>query len=184
MENGVLSPDKRFRINCDTVLLSVGLLPENELSKAAGVELNGTTNGPVVDSRLMTGVEGIFACGNVLHVHDLVDWVTEESRRAGRFAAAWLRGERPGAQIRVKAGSNVRYVNPGKIDLRGENQMYLRSLIVKNDAQLELRLDNRVLKCIRKGYVQPSEMIMVSLGPNDLSSPGCGADSVLEFSIL
>ncbi|MDR1950555.1 MAG: NAD(P)/FAD-dependent oxidoreductase [Spirochaetaceae bacterium] len=184
MENGALSPDKRFRIDCDTVLLSVGLVPENELSKAAGVELNGATNGPVVDSRLMTSVEGIFACGNVLHVHDLVDWVVEESRRAGRFAAAWLKGEGPGAQVRVKAGSNVRYVNPGRIDLRGENQVYLRSLIVKNDARLELRLDNRVIRSVKKDHVQPSEMINLCLGPKDLENPGFGPDSVLEFSIL
>ncbi|MDR2953057.1 MAG: NAD(P)/FAD-dependent oxidoreductase, partial [Treponema sp.] len=73
MENGVLTPSKSFRIDCDTVLLSVGLVPENELSRAAGVELNSITNGPVADSRLMTNREGIFACGNVLHVHDLAD---------------------------------------------------------------------------------------------------------------
>jgi NADPH-dependent 2,4-dienoyl-CoA reductase/sulfur reductase-like enzyme len=73
MENGILVPQKSFRIDCDTVLLSVGLVPENELSKAAGVELNSVTNGPVVDSSLMTNTDGVFACGNVLHVHDLVD---------------------------------------------------------------------------------------------------------------
>ncbi|HRU29943.1 MAG TPA: FAD-dependent oxidoreductase, partial [Treponema sp.] len=94
MENGALVPEKAFRIDCDTVLLSVGLVPENELSKDAGVELHPTTNGPLVDASLMTNVEGIFACGNVLHVHDLVDWVAEESRFAGKQAAAWLRGER------------------------------------------------------------------------------------------
>jgi pyruvate/2-oxoglutarate dehydrogenase complex dihydrolipoamide dehydrogenase (E3) component len=184
MENGALSPDKRFRIDCDTVLLSVGLVPENELSKAAGVELNGTTNGPLVDSGLMTNIEGLFACGNVLHVHDLVDWVTEESRRAGQYAAAWLRGKRPAAQIRVKAGSNVRYVNPGKINPQGENKVYLRSLIVKNDAQLELRIDNRVIRSIKTGHVQPSEMINLSLGPRDFEGLGVTPDSALEFSIL
>jgi pyruvate/2-oxoglutarate dehydrogenase complex dihydrolipoamide dehydrogenase (E3) component len=82
MENSALQMDKRFRIDCDTVLLSVGLVPENELSRSAGVQLNGTTGGPLVDSFLMTNVDGVFACGNVLHVHDLVDWVTEEARRA------------------------------------------------------------------------------------------------------
>jgi pyruvate/2-oxoglutarate dehydrogenase complex dihydrolipoamide dehydrogenase (E3) component len=183
MENGITLPEKKFRIDCDTVLLSVGLIPENELSKDAGVELNGTTNGPLVDSSLMTNVDGVFACGNVLHVHDLVDWVAEESRRAGSFAAEWLRGERPLTQIRVKAGSNVRYVNPGKFNPRRDNNIYMRSMIVKNDAVLELRLDNRVIKSVKKGHVQPSEMINITLGPRDLEGVNVGPDSVLEFSI-
>ncbi|QQO09438.1 NAD(P)/FAD-dependent oxidoreductase [Breznakiella homolactica] len=182
MENGALVPEKAFRIDCDTVLLSVGLVPENELSKDAGVELNGTTNGPAVDSSLMTNIDGVFACGNVLHVHDLVDWVAEEARRAGRHAASWLKGERTGPQVRVKAGSNVRYVNPGKLSTREENKVYLRSLIVKNDAVLELRLDNRPVKTIKKGHVQPSEMINLTVGPKELE--GFSSDSVLEFSIL
>lgn len=181
MENGVIVPDKRFRIDCDTVLLSVGLVPENELSKDAGVELNSTTGGPLVDSSLMTNVAGVFACGNVLHVHDLVDWVAEESRRAGSYAVQWLKGAIPGAQIRAKAGSNVRYVNPGKINLQRENKVYLRSLIVKNNAVLELRIDNQVIKSIKKSHVQPSEMINVILNPKDLE--GFGPDSALEFSI-
>lgn len=181
MENGIPILDKRFRIDCDTVLLSVGLVPENELSKDAGVALNGTTGGPLVDSFLMTNVEGVFACGNVLHVHDLVDWVAEESRRAGTYAVRWLQGERPQGQIRVKAGSNVRYVNPGKINPQGANKIYLRSLVVKNHAVLELRIDNQVIKSIKKGNVQPSEMINVTLNPKDLE--GFGSDSTLEFSI-
>jgi NADPH-dependent 2,4-dienoyl-CoA reductase/sulfur reductase-like enzyme len=183
MENGVLIPEKRFRIDCDTVLLSVGLVPENELSKAAGVELNSATGGPLADSNLMTTVDGIFACGNVLHVHDLVDWVAEESRRAGRYAAEWLRGDRPVMQIRAKAGSNVRYVNPARINPRRDNTIYLRSLVVKNDAALEIRLDNRVIRSIKQRHVQPSEMISLNVGPNDFPLSGAGMDSVLEFSI-
>ncbi|MDR0400531.1 MAG: FAD-dependent oxidoreductase [Treponema sp.] len=184
MENGVLVPDKSFRIDCDTVLLSVGLVPENELSKEAGVELNNSTNGPLVDASLMTNLEGVFACGNVLHVHDLVDWVAEEARRAGACAAAWLRGNRPGTQFRLKAGANIRYVNPGKLNPQGNNRIYMRSMIVKNDAVLELRLDNRLLKSVKKGHVQPSEMIDISLGPKDLEGSGYSTESVLEFSIV
>jgi len=183
MENGVLAPDKSFCIDCDTVLLSVGLIPENELSRAAGVELNSVTNGPAVDSSLMTNIDGVFACGNVLHVHDLVDWVCEESRRAGRYAAAWLRGERPSLQIRAKAGSNVRYVNPARIAPERENHIYLRSMIVKNDAALELRLDNRVLRSKKEGHVQPSEMISLKIGPKDFEGLDLNSDSCLEFSI-
>jgi thioredoxin reductase len=184
MEEGVLVPEKSFRMSCDTILLSVGLVPENELSKEAGVELNGSTNGPLVDAALMTNVEGVFACGNVLHVHDLVDWVAEEARRAGAHAAAWLKGNRPGTQFRLKAGANVRYVNPGKLNPQAANKIYMRSMIVKNDAVLELRLDNRLLKSVKKGHVQPSEMIDVSLGPKDLEGAGYSTESTLEFSIV
>ncbi|MFA6508200.1 MAG: FAD-dependent oxidoreductase [Treponemataceae bacterium] len=182
MKNGALMPEKAFRIDCDTVLLSVGLVPENELSKEAGVELNATTNGPIVDSTLMTNVDGVFACGNVLHVHDLVDWVAEESRLAGRRAAEWLKGERPAVQLRVKAGSNVRYANPGRLDPKRDNKIYLRSLVVKNDALVELKADNRLVRQIKKGHVQPSEMITLSVGPREME--GLGPDSVLELSIV
>jgi len=183
MENGTLVPAKKFRIDCDTVLLSVGLVPENELSREAGVELNATTGGPQVDSSLMTNVEGIFACGNVLHVHDLVDWVAEEARRAGIQAAAWLKGIHPTVQIRLKAGSNVRYVNPGKLNPQGENKLFLRSMIVKNDAVLELKLDNQVFKTIKQKHVQPSEMINVTINAKDMEKIRFSIESVMEASI-
>ncbi|MDR3303885.1 MAG: FAD-dependent oxidoreductase [Treponema sp.] len=183
MENGTLQRDKRFRIDCDTVLLSVGLVPENELSRSAGVELNGVTGGPLVDASLMTNLDGVFACGNALHVHDLVDWVAEEARRAGRFAALWLRGERPVVQLRVKAGSNVRYVNPGKLNPAAENAVSLRSLVIKNDAILELRLDNRVIKRVKRGHVQPSEMITLTLGPKDFEAMPLTPDMALECAL-
>ncbi|MCL2319243.1 MAG: FAD-dependent oxidoreductase, partial [Treponema sp.] len=183
MADGILAPERKFRIDCDTVLLSVGLVPENELSREAGVELNATTGGPKVDAALMTNVEGVFACGNVLHVHDLVDWVAEESRRAGIQAAAWLSGRRPGTQIRLKAGPNVRYVNPGKLDPHGENKVFLRSMIVKNDAVLELKLDNQTFRTIKQPHVQPSEMISVNITPGDFERKLFSTESVVEFSI-
>ena len=183
MENGIMVPGKKFRIDCDTVLLSVGLVPENELSGQAGVELNGTTGGPQVDWSLMTNVEGIFACGNVLHVHDLADWVTEEARRSGNRAAAWFKGQRPQNQIRLKAGSNVRYVNPGKLNPHDENKIYLRSMIVKTDAILEIKLDSQVLRTIRQSHVQPSEMINVTISANDMEKFRYNNDSVIEFNI-
>jgi len=183
MENGLLMPDKSFKIDCDTVLLSVGLIPENELSRSAGVELNSVTNGPLVDSSLMTNIEGVFACGNVLHVHDLVDWVCEESRRAGRYAANWLRGEHPSFQIRAKAGSHVRYVNPARIAPDRENIIYMRSMIVKKDAVLELRLGEKVIRSRKERHVQPSEMINFKLGPKDFEGLDLNSDSTIEFSI-
>ena len=184
MENGVLVHEKSFRIDCDTVLLSVGLVPENELSKAAGIILNEATNGPLVDSMLMTNMEGIFACGNVLHVHDLVDWVSEESRRAGSHAAAWLKGEKPELQFRTKPGANVRYINPARIVPDKNNNIYLRSMIVKNDAVMEIRLDNKLIKTIKKGHIQPSEMINLVLGSKDFKESAITQDSVLEIDLL
>ncbi|MDR0301548.1 MAG: FAD-dependent oxidoreductase [Treponema sp.] len=183
MENGVIVPEKSFRIDCDTILLSVGLVPENELSKTAGIELNSVTNGPIVDSGLMTNMEGVFACGNVLHVHDLVDWVCEESRRAGRYAVQWLRGEQAATQIRAKAGPLVRYVNPSRIAPDRDNHIYLRSMVVKSDATLEIRLDNRLIRSKKERHVQPSEMININLSPKDFEGAEINSDSVLEFII-
>jgi hypothetical protein len=162
----------------------VGLVPENELSKTAGIEINSVTNGAEVDSFLMTNIDGVFACGNVLPVHDLVDWVCEESRRAGQYAAQWLRGNRPGLQIRTKAATNVRYVNPARITPDKENIIYLRSMIVKSDAVLEIRIDNRVIRSKKERHIQPSEMISLKLGPKDFEGLDFNSDSILEFSIL
>jgi len=183
MENGILAPSKSFRIDCDTILLSVGLIPENELSRAAGIDLNTMTNGPIVDSSLMTNAEGVFACGNVLHVHDLVDWVCEESRRAGRYAAEWLRGNHPSLQIKTKAGSHIRYVNPARIAPERENIIYMRSMTVKSDAVLEMRLGDRVIRSRKERYIQPSEMISFKLGPKDFEGLDLNSESILEFSV-
>jgi NADPH-dependent 2,4-dienoyl-CoA reductase/sulfur reductase-like enzyme len=183
IENGALVTDKAFKIPCDTVLLSVGLVPENELSRNAGVTINPMTNGPWVDSYLMTSVPGVFACGNVLHVHDLVDYVVEESRRAGRFAAAWLAGVRPSREVRVKAGSNVRYVVPSRVEAGRDNKLYLRTMIVKNDAILEVRQDGKILRSIKKTHVQPSEMLTLSLGTAELAEATGESDAALEISI-
>jgi thioredoxin reductase len=183
LENGALALDKSFKIPCDTVLLSVGLVPENELSKKLGVEINPMTNGAWVDSTLMTNIPGVFACGNVLHVHDLVDFVVEEARRAGGFAAEWLSGKRPAKEIRVKSGPNVRYVNPSRLDPSRDNKLYMRTLIVKNDATLEVKLNNKVVRSVKKNHVQPSEMLSFSLGPAELEAAAGIPDSVLEISI-
>lgn len=111
-------------VPCDTLLLSVGLIPENELSVAAGVELDPRTRGPVVDQSLQTGVPGIFACGNVLHVHDLADNVTTESERAGAAAAAWALGDGTdveagaagtGCELTVSPAGMAGYALPGRI---------------------------------------------------------------------
>ena len=182
IESGALMHEKAFKIACDTVLLSVGLVPENELSRNAGIEIQPTTNGPWVDSMLMTSLPGVFACGNVLHVHDLVDYVVEEARRAGANAAAWLSGYRPSREIRIKTGSNIRYVLPARLNPERENRLYMRSLVVKNDARLEVRLDGNVVRSRKLAHVQPSEMLSLTLGPEDMAA--AGRDSVVEIALV
>lgn len=120
-------------VPCDTLLLSVGLIPENELSVAAGVELDPRTRGAVVDQSLQTGVPGIFACGNVLHVHDLADNVTTESERAGAAAAAWALGGDAGAsaagtgcQLTVSPAGIAGYALPGRITAVGLTKLNFR----------------------------------------------------------
>ena len=118
-ERGELIPGTEEYYTCDTLLLSVGLIPENELSAGMGVELNPATSGPYVNDRFETSLEGVFACGNVLHVHDLADYVSEEAAAAGRNAAAWVRGREPEGQgirrIWLKPGTGVRYTVPSSV---------------------------------------------------------------------
>lgn len=112
-------PGTEEEYSCDTLLLSVGLIPENELSRGMGVEMSKVTSGPVVNERLETNIEGVFACGNVLHVHDLVDFVSEEAGTAGKNAAAYVKGERgsgSGREIRLNPVDGVRYTVPVSID--------------------------------------------------------------------
>ena len=105
-------------IPCDTLLLSVGLIPENELSRKAGVRIDPVTGGPYVNNEFQTSVPGIFAAGNVVHVYDLVDWVTEAGLHAGKNAAAFALRERQSEirHIPLQAGENVRYVVPHYLD--------------------------------------------------------------------
>jgi NADPH-dependent 2,4-dienoyl-CoA reductase/sulfur reductase-like enzyme len=181
---GVPRPEKAFRLDCDTVLLSVGLLPDTELAKKLGVALNPETGGPLVDAGLQTSVPGVFACGNLLHVHDLVDYVTEESERCGARVAEYLAGAYEGLQHRVLPGANVRYVVPNRYFPGRENRFYLRSLVVKNQARLEVRLGGQLARERRLAHVQPSEMVSFTLKPADLRGlPPAGADPSLEVSI-
>jgi NADPH-dependent 2,4-dienoyl-CoA reductase/sulfur reductase-like enzyme len=181
IRNGAPDPKGQFHIPCDTVLLSVGLIPENELSKTAGVAITPATNGPVVDATMMTSVEGVFATGNVLHVHDLVDNVTEESRLTGGFVADYLDGKRPDRQLRVKPGSNVRYVNPSRVDPGAGGRLYLRPLIVKNKAELAVRSGGTQVRRVVLNHVQPSEMISLMLRAGDMAD--LAPDAVLEVSL-
>ena len=181
--NGELDYSKTFHIECDTLLLSVGLIPDNELSKKVGVRLNPETNGPYVDGFLMTDAKGIFACGNVLHVHDLVDYVTEESKRCGFFISEYLKNKYIENQYDTRAGANIKYVVPNKYIPERENRFYMRSMVVKNNAKLIIKKGSRILKERKLLHVQPSEMISIVLKPEELKTENRHEDNILEFSI-
>ncbi len=184
VENGVPDYRKSFKLDCDTVLLSVGLVPDNELSKKFGVLLNPETGGPFVDAGLMTSVEGVFACGNVLHVHDLVDWVTDESERCGKSLIEYLESRYEHKQYRVFSGANVKYVLPNKYAPSRENKLYLRPLVVKNHADLVVKLDGEIVKQKRLAHVQPSEMLGFTIGPGELAGVSDFNENRLEVSII
>ncbi len=185
LENGVPRSDKKFHLDCDTLLLSVGLVPENELSKAAGITITPETNGPLVDGNLMTSVPGIFACGNVLHVHDLVDHATSEAIRAGEAAARYIMAdtENQAPQYRVKSGANCRYVLPFSFSPDRDTVFSLRSMVQKRDGLVTVTWNNQVIKTIKERRIQPSEMITFTLKASDFAGLSRDADATLAVAI-
>lgn len=152
---------------CDTVLFSVGLIPENELTKGAGIPLDGRTKGCTVDGDRETQTEGIFACGNVLHVHDLVDFVSEEAEIAGSAAAEYLfGGERQKRLIPVQAGQNVSYVLPQRLDAASESpqKLYFRVTGAIKNAVVRVEGGDGVREW-KKIAVAPGEMEHITLPP-------------------
>jgi hypothetical protein len=171
-------------------LLSVGLVCENELSAKAGVALNPVTNGPVVDSRLMTSVPGIFASGNVLHIHDLVDRVVEEASRAGSSCADWLDkvsgktgSDAELAEIPLRSGLNVRYTVPSSIDPSRTVRLSLRSMVVMDKGTLSLSIGGERVFEKKLSWVKPGEMISVDVPPLNERIPGDGKDKTFEVSL-
>lgn len=162
-------PGTEERYTCDTLLLSCGLIPENELSSAAGVEINRVTSGPVVNESLETNIPGVFACGNVLHVHDLVDFVSEEAGKAGASAAAYVAGklnEGSGIEIPLVATDGVRYTVPCKIDpKRMEDLLKVRFRVggVYKDSYISVYFDNERVLHRKKQIITPGEMEEVIL---------------------
>ena len=179
-------PGTEERIPCDTLLLSVGLLPENELTREAGAAMCAATGGPVVSDRLETDLPGIFACGNVLHVHDLVDYVSQEAALAGESAAAFVRsgGGETGRRVRVAAGNGVRYTVPQFI---GPDRMAEAAVVrfrvtdVFRDACVRLSLDGRELAWRKKRVLAPGEMEQMTVTRSDLAE--ARADSVLTVEL-
>ena len=171
-ENRRPIPGTEEHYDCDTLLLSCGLIPENELSRGAGVELSPVTNGPVVDESLETNIPGVFACGNVLHVHDLVDFVSQEAQQAGRRAARVLKkGEERGKAIRLTAGKGVRYTVPAKVDpCRMEEELTVRFRVdnVYRGAAVMVSAGGETLQRRKKLILTPGEMEEVRLRRKDL----------------
>jgi len=156
--------ETRQYIECDTLLLSCGLIPENELTKSAGIPLDRVTNGAVVDQNRETSTEGIFACGNVLHVHDLVDYVSEEADIAGRAAAAYINGGRVSDRsIRLVTDGKIRYTVPQKITAEQDLTVYFRVADVYRDVTITVCDGERVILSKKKAKVAPGEMETVTL---------------------
>lgn len=150
---------------CDTLLLSCGLIPENELSKNCGVDIDSRTNGPLVDESLETSIEGVFACGNVLHVHDLVDFVSEEAVRAGESAAEFVRRgctSDDGAAIKVIPKNGVRYTVPSEIHTTGlSDDVHIRFRVTEvfKDCSVVIRAGEQELLRRKSRILVPSEML-------------------------
>lgn len=172
-ENKKPIPGTEEYISCDTLLLSVGLLPENELSEGAGVDLNPVTSGPFVDDRLETSTEGIFACGNVLHVHDLVDYVSEEASLAGVSAAAFLKeGQKKTTNmVEIAAENGVRYTVPQRLDVEHmEDQITVRFRVadVYQDRYISVYYDGERVSHKKKRVLAPGEMEQVIIKKENL----------------
>ena len=166
-------PGTEQELDCDTLLLSVGLIPENELSRSAGVKLSVATAGPEVDEQLQTSVPGIFACGNVLHVHDLVDHVSEESARAGQAAAAFIREQGAAAEyIRVEDGFGVRGTVPQRLSLAALQEpvkLNFRPAGVFKNVRLVVEADGVPVQQSKRRILTPGEMASVTLKPQELA---------------
>lgn len=158
-------PGTEMVFDCDTLLLSVGLIPENELSRSAGVPIDPRTNGPLVDESMQTGLPGVFACGNSVHVHDLVDFVTLESQKAGRAAAAYAMGavqpEAPSAPLEVQAGSGVTYTVPQRIQpekLEKTAEIFFRVNGIYENACIVVSAGGQEMLRRRRDHLAPGEM--------------------------
>lgn len=170
-ENKRHIPGSEKTYECDTVLLSVGLIPENELSKNAGIGLDGKTGGPVVNENMETEIEGIFACGNVLHVHDVVDYVTGESNEAGKSAARYVRGElkKEGEYISLLGGEGIGSIVPQRVNKENLDKplnLFLRVKDIYENLKLIVKLDGQEIKSFKKRFMMPSEMEKMVLRPD------------------
>ena len=183
-ENRRPIPGTEQEIECDTLLLSVGLIPENELSKTAGVRLDRATSGAVVDDLRMTETEGIFSCGNVLHVHDLADYVSSEAEIAGAGAAAFVKGLLPKVgTISVKAGAGVRYTVPQRIRAGDGADVYFRTTEVTRGSTLRVCEGDNIIYKRQLRRAAPGEMQSVKLSAAMLAAVTEGITIELEKKV-
>ena len=151
-------------IPCDTLLLSVGLIPENELSKNAQVNISAVTNGAVVDQDRQTDIDGIFSCGNVLHVHDLVDFVSDEAEIAGRAAAEFINGSlKKETCLEIETDGKIRYTVPQKITCKKDTDVYFRVSDVARNVKINVYDGEKLLLSRKKQKVAPGEMEKLTL---------------------
>lgn len=174
-------PETAERIECDALIVSVGLIPENELAESIGVAIDSHTKGPVCDGQLMTSVPGVFSCGNALHVNDLVDYVSASGEEAGRNAALYCTRERHSVNINI--GKEFMYLVPQQLDLNADNSklsFYFRSAAVLGKSTLRLKVDGEEV-CSRKyPFLRPPEMQQLVL---DMTKFGIGSASDVRFEI-
>ncbi|KXS45993.1 MULTISPECIES: NAD(P)/FAD-dependent oxidoreductase [unclassified Candidatus Frackibacter] len=169
-------------IKCDTLLLSVGLIPENELSEEAGVKLDNKTGGPLVNENRETNIPGIFACGNVLHVHDLVDYVTQESRIAGKSAAKYIIGnvDRRKEEINLTAGENVSYIVPQKLEIKDNERkrvdLYMRGSKPMEQVKVVISAGGEEIMSLKERHVEPAEMLVKPLPQNFIKDLADGSE--------
>lgn len=165
-------PGTEREVECDLLVLAVGLIPENELSRTAGVKLDGRTRGAVVDGDFMTSIPGVFSCGNVAVVFDLVDYVSDSGERAARGAARYLAGQLPeeSAYVDVAAGKNVNFCVPQRIAAGEKAQVYLRVKKRMENAVLEIRQGSELLTRKKLRVAAPPEMITCSVSAQANSS--------------
>ncbi|HEY9060695.1 MAG TPA: FAD-dependent oxidoreductase [Pseudobacteroides sp.] len=157
------------KFDCDTLILSVGLIPENELSLGAGIDLDGVTQGAIVDENLQTSIEGVFACGNVLQVHDLVDHVSNEAEKAARSVICHLRSKcGQQGKIAVKAGLGIRYVIPHTVSGEKDVTFSMRVDRPWADRKLYFKSCGKIIKSIRYRRMNPSEMVVVNIKASEL----------------
>ncbi len=178
VEQGRPAPGTEEHYECDTLLLSCGLIPENELSQGAGVAMNPVTNGPAVNESLETSIPGVFAAGNVLHVHDLVDYVSQEAAAAGREAARYvLVGvEAEEAPISIRCEGGVRYTVPVAVRpqrLEGELTLRFRVDNVYQGRRIAIYADDRLIYSRKRPVMAPGEMETVKLKPELLQDAEC-----------
>lgn len=161
-------PGSEIEYDCDTILLSVGLIPENELTRQAGITIDPVTNGPLVNESMETSIEGIFACGNVVHVHDLVDFVTEESQRAGKSAARYVLGilKSNKETFRTISGKGVGYIVPQvvcKDNIENQLTLFYRVNKVYHDVLVKVFLDGQETASYKKRHLAPGEMERINM---------------------